>query len=123
MCLVKCVSLRLWLFLVVILAIPAVSEAADVKVYRQIATDLITARASSHIKNFPAENVVNGNGMKDGGHISENVGQGMWISELADKPVRYSEVTREGAVWFLCELSCRCKCLHERNLLTLQKNT
>ena len=105
MCLVKCVSLRLWLFLVVILAIPAVSEAAEVKVYRQIATDLITARASSHIKNFPAENVVNGNGMKDGGHISENVGQGMWISELAGKPVRYSEVTREGAVWFLCELA------------------
>ena len=103
--LVECVSIKLWLLLLLILAVPEASFAYDVKVYRQITSDMITARASSSMESSPAVNAVNGNGMKEGGHISDNVGQGMWVSELADKPVRYSEVTREGSVWFLCELA------------------
>lgn len=80
-------------------------SAKEVSVYRRVPSERIVAKASSSIPSSPAANVVNGAGMTDLGHQANNLGEGMWVSEPARKPVRYSSGTAKGAVWFLCELT------------------
>lgn len=78
--------------------------AQQVDVYEQIPSEMVKASASSSIASSPAENAVNGKGMAGNFHVANNLGEGMWVSEVSVRPVRYSSGTREGAVWFLCEL-------------------
>ena len=80
-------------------------SAGNVRVYRQIPAENVKASASSAISSSPAANVVNGKGMTAGGHVSNNLGEGMWVSEPSLMPVRYSSGTAEGAAWFLCEFT------------------
>lgn len=80
-------------------------SAGNVRVYRQIPVENVKASASSAISSSPAANVVNGEGMTAGGHVSNNLGEGMWVSEPSLRPVRYSSGTAEGTVWFLCEFT------------------
>lgn len=80
-------------------------SAGNVRVYRQIPVENVKASASSAISSSPAANVVNGEGMTAGGHVSNNLGEGMWVSKPSLRPVRYSSGTAEGAVWFLCEFT------------------
>ena len=56
-------------------------SAGNVRVYRQIPAENVKASASSAISSSPAANVVNGKGMTAGGHVSNNLGEGMWVSE------------------------------------------
>lgn len=76
----------------------------NIPVYRQVPTVSVSATASSSIMSSPPSNAVDGSGMKNGFHVSNNLGEGMWVSQPASGPVRYSESTHEGAVWFLCTL-------------------
>ncbi len=79
------------------------ASADNVKVYSRIPESGITAAASSSIPSSPASNVVNRSGMTEGGHVANNLGEGMWVSEPSGAPVRFAPGTHEGAVWFVCE--------------------
>lgn len=109
MYLIKYFGFRLLVILTLILTVPGAIYALDIKVYRKVALDLVTARASSSIESSPASNVVDGSCMNKGGHAANNQGEGMWVSEPADGLVRYCPDTHEGAVWFLCELKSAMK--------------
>lgn len=91
------------LIMVLSLALPLGAE--EVPVYRRIPSERVKATASSSIPGSPASNAVNWSGMTDRGHVANNLGEGMWVSEPARRPVRYSSGTARGAVWFLCELA------------------
>lgn len=79
-------------------------SAQNVKVYEQISPDIVRAYASSSIGSSPASNAVDGTGMTGEKHVANNLGEGMWVSDVSVSPVRYSSETHEGSVWFLCEL-------------------
>lgn len=78
--------------------------AYNVKVLVPVPSESVKASASSAIKSSPADNVVNGKGIVDGGHVSNNLGEGMWVSEPSASPVRFSDRNCEGVVWFHCAL-------------------
>ncbi len=82
-------------------------RAQQVPVYRQIPSSEIRATASSAIGSSPASQAVDGSGMQGEGHVANNLGEGMWVSEVSAGKVRYCASTREGAVWFLCEIGER----------------
>ncbi len=73
-----------------------------VHVYEQIPSSRVAAQASSAIGSSPAANAVNGKGMLGDAHVANNLGEGMWVSEVSKSKVRYADGTRQGAVWFLC---------------------
>ena len=73
-----------------------------VYVYEQIPSSRVSAQASSAIGSSPAANAVNGKGMLGDAHVANNLGEGMWVSEVSKNKVRYDAGTRQGAVWFLC---------------------
>ena len=54
--------------------------------------------------------VVNGDGMQGCYHVANNLGHGMWLSEVSKKPVRYNKSTHEGVVWLLCDFGKSRKC-------------
>ncbi len=76
--------------------------AQSVKVYTPISSDQIKATASSEIS--PAADAVNGEGMQGNMHIAQNLGRQMWTSKASTQKVRANEFTKEGIVWFMCEL-------------------
>lgn len=78
-----------------------------VAVYRAIPSERIKASASSSIDSSPASQAVDGSGMRGDAHAANNLGEGMWVSRVSQEKVRYDASTREGAVWFLCELGDR----------------
>ena len=84
-----------------------VCHSQSVDVYRQIPSSEVRATASSSISSSPASQAVDGSGMQGDRHVANNLGEGMWVSEISDRPVRYSPLTHEGAVWFLCEIGER----------------
>lgn len=96
-------GLKLTLLFALCWLTPALAQ--EVIVYEQIAPEEIKASASSAIGSSPASNAVDGSGMQAGGHVANNLGEGMWVSEVSNSPVRYADGTHEGAVWFLCEFS------------------
>jgi len=71
-------------------------------VYRAYPIGTFEAEASSTTKGSSAQAVVDGSGMHGRMHEANNVGQGMWVSDVAKKPVRYCASTHEGAAWLLC---------------------
>lgn len=75
-----------------------------VDILSPISSSRILASASSHIKSSPPINVVNGSGMLGDFHVSNNLGEGMWVSDISETIERYNENTRKGSVWFLCEI-------------------
>lgn len=80
------------------------SFAQNIGVYEQIGPDFVEAYASSSIASSPASNVVDGSGMINEMHVSNNLGNGMWVSGISTTPVSYAKGTHKGSVWFLCVL-------------------
>ena len=78
--------------------------AQSTKVYTQIPSDQIQATASSELPGATAMMAVNGEGMNGDMHIAHNLGHTMWTSQASTKKVRANEFTREGIVWFMCEV-------------------
>ena len=78
--------------------------AQTAKIYTQIPSDKIHATASSEFSGFPASAAVSGEGMVGDMHISQNLGLKMWISKISKGRVRANEFTKEGVVWFKCEI-------------------
>ena len=93
--------LLLWLLM---LATTAAVHAQRVEVYRQLPSDQITASASSTLRGSSAAAAVDGAGMRGDLHEANNLGHGMWVSQASAGTVRYSPSTREGVVWFLCQV-------------------
>lgn len=79
-------------------------HAQRVEVYRQLPSDQITASASSTLRGSSAAAAVDGAGMRGDLHEANNLGHGMWVSQASAGTVRYSPSTREGVVWFLCQV-------------------
>lgn len=78
--------------------------AQQVPIYKQLDTDRIGVKANSELNKGSMQSVVNGDGMRGRYHVSNNLGEGMWLSKVSKSPVRYHPSTHEGAVWFLCDL-------------------
>lgn len=93
--------LLLWLLT---LATTAAVHAQRVEVYRQLPSDQITASVSSTLRGSSAAAAVDGAGMRGDLHEANNLGHGMWVSQASAGTVRYSPSTREGVVWFLCQV-------------------
>mgnify|MGYP005976473883 FL=1 len=93
--------LLLWLLT---LAATVAVHAQRVEVYRQLPSDQITASASSTLRGSSAAAAVDGAGMRGDLHEANNLGHGMWVSQASVGTVRYSPSTREGVVWFLCQV-------------------
>ena len=94
---------RLSLLLILLFAAAAAGHARQVDVYRQL-PDPVTAIASSTFGSSSAARAVNGEGMQGDLHAAHNLGNGMWLSTISTEKVRYNDSTREGVVWFLCEV-------------------
>lgn len=99
----KCL-IRILLSVFLPLVVTIVADAQSVNVYKQIPSCQIKAFASSSIGSSPASNAVDGSGMLGDCHVANNLGEGMWVSEVSSSEVRYRPDTRSGAVWFVCEL-------------------
>ena len=93
--------LLLWLLT---LATTVAVHAQRVEIYRQLPSDQITASASSTLRGSSATAAVDGAGMRGDLHEANNLGHGMWVSQASAGTVRYSPSTREGVVWFLCQV-------------------
>ena len=93
--------LLLWLLT---LATTVAVHAQRVEIYRQLPSDQITASASSTLRGSSATAAVDGAGMRGDLHEANNLGHGMWVSQASAETVRYSPSTREGVVWFLCQV-------------------
>ncbi|MDR2949801.1 MAG: hypothetical protein LBV71_11400 [Prevotella sp.] len=76
----------------------------NVKVYTQVPSDQVSATASSELPKATAMEAVNGEGMQDDMHIAQNLGMKMWTSKVSAERVRANEFTKEGVVWFMCEI-------------------
>lgn len=74
-----------------------------VEIMEMIPADEIKASASSYIRSATPQSAVNGDGMIDEGHVSNNTGELMWISKVSEKPVRFAKGTPSGVVWFATE--------------------
>lgn len=72
-----------------------------VETYAPVPASAISVESSSSFPGFPAEETINGSGMKGHGHISHNLGKTMWISDVSEKVVQARPGTREGVVWLL----------------------
>lgn len=79
-------------------------SAQNVKVYTPIPSDQIKATASSELTKSPASEAVNGEGMTGNMHIAQNLGMKMWTSKISTEKVKANEFTKEGIVWFMCEI-------------------
>lgn len=79
-------------------------SAKNVDVFRQITPETISAKASSTNGGNKVADAVNGAGMTAKGHVSNNLGEGMWLSGKSVSAVRYNAQLPEGAVWFTCVL-------------------
>ncbi len=90
-----------FLFLLTISAISG-AYAQRTPVYRAYPVGTFEAEASSTAKGSSARAAVDGSGMRGRMHEANNLGQGMWVSDVAKSPVRYCSSTHEGAVWLLC---------------------
>lgn len=75
--------------------------AQQYEVFNPVPLTSITVESSSEFPGFPAEETINGSGMKGHTHISHNLGKMMWISNISTTPVRVNEQTREGVVWLM----------------------
>lgn len=96
--------MRKSVFLILLALFQGISAFAQkVDIYEQIPPGQVKASASSSISSSPASQVVDGKGMKGEGHVANNLGEGMWVSEVSSGTVQ-SPATSKGAVWFLCEL-------------------
>ncbi|MFS2769149.1 hypothetical protein [Bacteroides uniformis] len=84
--------------------------AQRIVVYKQLDESLIKVSASSELNKGTVCSVVNGDGMQGCYHVANNLGHGMWLSEVSKKPVRYNKSTHEGVVWFLCDFGKSRKC-------------
>ena len=84
--------------------------AQRIVVYKQLDESLIKVSASSELNKGTICSVVNGDGMQGCYHVANNLGHGMWLSEVSKKPVRYNKSTHEGVVWFLCDFGKSRKC-------------
>lgn len=78
--------------------------AQSTKVYTQIPSDQIQATASSELPGATAMMAVNGEGMNGDMHIAHNLGHTMWTSQASIHKVRANGFTKEGIVWFMCEI-------------------
>lgn len=76
----------------------------NVKVYTQIPSAQVSATASSELPKSTAMEAVNGEGMQGDMHIAQNLGMKMWTSKASAERVRANEFTKEGVVWFMCEI-------------------
>jgi len=79
-------------------------SAQNIKVYTPISSDLIKATASSELPKATAMDAVNGEGMIGDMHIAHNLGMKMWTSQASTGKIRANQYTREGVVWFMCEI-------------------
>ena len=96
--------MRKSVFLILLALFQGISAFAQkVDIYEQIPPGQVKASASSSISSSPASQVVDGKGMTGEGHVANNLGEGMWVSEVSSGTVQ-SPATSKGAVWFLCEL-------------------
>ena len=84
--------------------------AQRIVVYKQLDESLIKVSASSELNKGTVCSVGNGDGMQGCYHVANNLGHGMWLSEVSKKPVRYNKSTHEGVVWFLCDFGKSRKC-------------
>lgn len=84
--------------------------AQRIVVYKQLDESLIKVSASSELNKGTICSVVNGDGMQGCYHVANNLGHGMWLSEVSKKPVRYNKSTHEGVVWLLCDFGKSRKC-------------
>lgn len=89
--------------LMVILHSATVVVARQIEVYTPVPSDAIKVEASSEFSGFNAEETINGSGMKNHFHSSQNLGKSMWISKVSDSPVQAKEQTHQGVVWLLYE--------------------
>lgn len=78
-----------------------IAHSQQIEVYTPVAAESITVESSSAFPGFPAEETINGSGMRGHGHASHNLGKMMWISQISEKPVQARPQTREGVVWLL----------------------
>jgi hypothetical protein len=77
-------------------------SAQSTKVYTPIPPDQVHATASSEITK--AAKAVNDEGMEGDMHIAQNLGHKMWTSKASTGKIRANEFTKEGVVWFMCEI-------------------
>lgn len=79
-------------------------HAGNVDIYTQLSSGSVTAEASSTNSDNKVADAVNGAGMTERGHVSNNLGEGMWLSGKSTTPVRYNKQLPEGAIWYTCIL-------------------
>lgn len=91
------------LLLPIALLAAAAGFARPVDILRPLSVP-VSATASSTFPSSSAAAAVDGEGMRGELHAAHNLGNGMWLSAVATDRVRCNPSTREGVVWFLCEL-------------------
>lgn len=79
-------------------------QAKNVDIFTQLSAERISATASSTNRGNKVADAVNGVGMTPQGHVANNLGEGMWLSDKSTAAVRYDSQLPEGAVWFACVL-------------------
>jgi hypothetical protein len=70
-------------------------------IYTPVPAEAVTVESSSEFPGFPAEETINGSGMKGHGHMAHNLGKTMWISKISETTVQARQQTRNGVVWLL----------------------
>lgn len=91
--------------LLLILALIAATAgfSRQVDVFRRLPGAVAATASSTFGCQLPAL-AVDGEGMQGDLHAAHNLGQGMWLSEATAGRVRLNDSTKEGVVWFLCDL-------------------
>lgn len=78
-------------------------SAKEYQIWRKVPSATIKATASSEFPTSKTEFVVDGSGMENHLHQSNNLGHMMWMSQVSEKPVQARPATKEGVVWLLTE--------------------
>lgn len=88
------------LFIVVVILLSIGKSSAQIySVYEAIPFSQIKAKASSEFSGFPVDNTINESGYQNRKHISNNLGNHMWISQISSKLISENEKAKKGVVW------------------------
>lgn len=79
------------------------ANAQEITVYEALSPERVKATASGELREFPAQNAVNGSGMTGDYHQADNLGRKMWISEGAKTETSANPYVKKGSVWMMCE--------------------
>lgn len=80
--------------------VPAKSQ-ESMEIYTPIEMPSVQVMASSEFPGFPAVETINGSGIKNRYHQSQNLGRTMWISLPSQSETRAHKKTKTGVVWLL----------------------